>query len=136
MQTMRSTWTRIVGLLDRWLVLPAPIVLAAMSAYFLFIVIIPFHILRIDKVAGIRVASGEVSLGHALGEPFAAIGFLLEILMWSIPLVSVLWMLSLVNAIQTRKWYVLLILALAPLPLAYFNAGPHAPMMKDWVEAL
>lgn len=119
--------------LDRCVIAPAPVILAAVSGYYLFFVITPFFLLGISKVPYIKLLSGEVSLEKALGAPAAITAFVLEMIMW---LMTYVWVCSLVNFARTRKWWVLAAIVLAPLPLAYFNAGPYADEMKEWVMSL
>lgn len=112
----------------KWAVHIAPTVLAATSGYILFIVIVPFFLLGIYQVPR-KVSFEEVSLGNALGSLSEA-G--VAIIIISLGLIPYIWILTVINYFLTRRWYLLLLLIIAPLPFAYFLAGPYHELMLNW----
>jgi hypothetical protein len=117
------------------LIVAAPIILIAVALYDLFLMIIPFFLLNVHTLNLSLIFSETTSYEATFGVPISAMSFVLLYLNWP-GLVGYLWLISLINFALTRKWYVLLALALAPLPIAYLNAGPYAEKMLAWVAPI
>ena len=124
---------RFASALIRQMLSWSPGVLAAVSGYYLVFLIVPFFLLGIYRVPDLQLASGQVSMAKALGQPAAIVAFLMEMCM---PAITYVWLFSLINFAVSRRWTVLVILVLAPQPIAYALAGPYACQIKDWVFAL
>lgn len=111
----------------------APCVLALVAGYFLFLVIVPFFMLGVHRIELWSVATREVQMSQALGTPAAFVAFILLVCS---PVLAWVWLLGLVNFVRTRRTYVLILLALAPLPIAYLTAGPYHMHLAYWIWAL
>ncbi|MHB0913853.1 MAG: hypothetical protein ACYC2Y_10495 [Armatimonadota bacterium] len=117
-----------------WMLIPrfATIALAGISGYLLVFIIIPFFLLGIHKVPVQKLNYGLVSYEQAFGSiaylvAIFATGFLM-IPLWT----TALWLVSLLDFILTRRWYVMLALVVFPLVVSYFLAGPYEPRMYEW----
>lgn len=119
----KAAWKRAVAL--------APAVLAGVSGYLLFLVIVPFFVLDINNTPYTELASGGVCYQTALGLPAAVLALILALA--ARRLYTYVWLFSLINFVSTKRWYVLLLLLLAPLPIAYVIVGPYADSILAWI---
>jgi len=107
----------------------SPVVLAVISGYYLFLVILPFFLLGVHRVPYWDVVGGKVDYIDQIGIlPF--FGFAIVALVRYFA--SVIWLLSAAEVIRSRKWWILVVLALAPLPILYFYEGPYADYLLNW----
>lgn len=116
-----------------WLVRVSPVVLAGLSAYYLFFVIVPFFLLGVYKVPMDVLVGEEVSHEGAMGVVGSLPAFFLVMTGWGAAVATWAWLLSFVQFCRTRNWYLLLLLLLAALPIAYVDAGPYAKHIVEWI---
>jgi hypothetical protein len=131
---MMVIWARIKAVWKHAVVL-APAVLAGVSAYYLFLVIAPFFLLGINNIPFGELATGNVQLEDAFGQSGEVLALIMTILTAS-GLLTYVWLLSMINFVMTKRWYVLLLLLLAPLPIAYVIAGPYHTHILEWMFAM
>jgi hypothetical protein len=112
----------------RW----ASVSVAVVSGWLLFFVIVPFFLLGVYRVPEGDLITGKVHYADAFG--FVA---------WLVNLGGILffvysrlfflaWVLSLIDFILSRNWFVLALLIVAPLVVAYYFAGPYAFELNEW----
>ena len=111
--------------------------LASISLYYVFFVIVPFFLLGVYRVdtrgrdAANVYYERMITYEHAFGTSGNALAFTVTIFLSL--LVPLLWLLALIDFAKRRKWYVLAILLLAPLAIAYVEAGPYHHQISDWI---
>lgn len=107
--------------------------LAGLSAYYLFFIIVPFFLLGIYAVP-LDVLMGEtVDYERAMGSTACISAFLIVLFGLGARAATVAWLFSFINFCTTRNRYVLLLLMFAALPIAYVNAGPYAEHIQEWI---
>lgn len=117
----------------RWLVRVGPVVLTGMSAFYLFFVIAPFFLLGVYQVPLQVLMGDEIIYEKAMGVTAGLVAFFLVEFGLGAAIATWAWLLSLVNFTKTRKLWVLASLLLAPLPIAYVNAGPYCRHIVEWM---
>jgi hypothetical protein len=129
---VKRIWSAVSWLWTK-LLQAGPTVLAAISAYYLFFVIAPFFLLGIHNVP-LEVLKGDtVSYEDAMGVLSSIAAFILILFRLGPNVAAFAWLLSFANFCKTRNKYVLILLLIAALPIAYVNAGPYAQHFSDWI---
>lgn len=108
----------------------APWLFVGISGYYLFFVIVPFFVLGIHRTPMEMMYAGHVRHEDALGVPANLVAVFLT---WVLPSFTYLWALALVSVLRQRRWHVLAGLLVAPLPIAYVQAGPYAQKIGEWI---
>ena len=113
----------------------APPLLAGVALYDLFLIVIPFFVLGVNRLSTDSIYAGTASYELAFGVPTSLLS-LVVLLLHLYGILSCVWLACLLDLALSRKWYVLLIVLLAPIPIAYLNAGPYSKLMTTWVLPL
>jgi len=108
----------------------APTVLAFLSGYYLFLIIVPFFMLGVYKVPYEDLLSGKTSYADQMGI-LLWLGAAMAVLMRY--MAGLLWFLSVIRLVATPKWQIALVLFLAPLPIAYLWSSPYATTIHEWL---
>jgi hypothetical protein len=130
---MRMKWTdEQVARVFRILCRIGSVGVAFISGWALFFVIVPFFLLGIHRIDPIKLVNGAVYYGDAFGiEGWALTMAVLALI--PARLFTLMWLFSLMDFIVTRKWFIVPILIVAPLAVAYVFGGPYAYEFTEWL---
>jgi hypothetical protein len=116
-------------------------VLTVISLDLVFFVIVPFFLLGIYKLSTpADVAISSVYATHRLtyndvfGDVAGELTALAIVLAYRCGLA--LWLLTLIDFVMVRRWYVVPLLLLGPLPITYCYSGPYREQIMCWAFPL
>ena len=114
------------------LVRVAPLALVALSSYCLLFIIVPFYLAGIDRIPIRRILTeDEYSYWYLFGLP--GVGVALIVVSYLKLLAAILWLLSAIDFIQRRRWAILVVILISPVPILYISLSAYAEKIWDWL---
>lgn len=124
----------VLGNIVRRVASTATSVLAGIALYYIFFLILPFFLLGLHRYSRFEIGHG----GHGYEIAFGLLADYIAIFVtvFLVSALPIIWLLASLDLAIRRRWVILAILLIAPLPVAYAHAGPYAGKIAAWILTL